>query len=39
MTAPAESIAPVSKGRTRFWRAPMLQSAPLRVSVIIFCLL
>ena len=39
MTAPAESIAPVSKGRTRFWRAPMLQSAPLRVSVIIICLL
>ena len=39
MTAPAESIAPVSKGRTRFWRAPMLQSAPLRVSVIIICFL
>ena len=39
MTAPAESIAPVSKGRTRFWRAPMLQSLPLRISVIVICLL
>ena len=40
MTAPAESIArPVRKGRTAFWRAPMLESLPLRLSVLIICFL
>jgi alpha-glucoside transport system permease protein len=39
MAAPAESIVRASKERTRFWRAPMLQSLPLRISVIVICLL
>jgi alpha-glucoside transport system permease protein len=39
MAAPAEPIARVSKERTRFWRAPMLQSLPLRVSVLVICFL
>ena len=39
MTAPATPIAASSKGRTRFWRAPMLQSVPLRVSVLVICFL
>ena len=39
MTAPATPIAASSKGRTRFWRAPMLQSFPLRVSVLVICFL
>ena len=38
MTAPAESIRR-SKGRTAFWRAPMLNSLPLRLSVIVICFL
>ncbi|MEX2011514.1 MAG: carbohydrate ABC transporter permease [Chloroflexota bacterium] len=39
MTAPAESIARPSTGRTAFWRAPMLNSLPLRLSVIVICFL
>src|SRR4051794_41882967 len=39
MAAPAKPIAVSSKGRTRFWRAPMLQSLPLRVSVLVICFL
>jgi len=39
MTAPAESIARPSKRRTAFWRAPMLNSLPLRLSVIVICFL
>jgi alpha-glucoside transport system permease protein len=39
MTAPAESIAKPSTGRTAFWRAPMLNSLPLRLSVIVICFL
>jgi alpha-glucoside transport system permease protein len=39
MTAPAESIARPAKGRTAFWRAPMLNSLPLRLSVIVICFL
>jgi alpha-glucoside transport system permease protein len=39
MTAPAETIARPSKRRTAFWRAPMLESLPLRLSVIVICLL
>src|SRR4026209_1233012 len=40
MTAPATAIArPGRKGRTAFWRAPMLNSLPLRLSVIFICFL
>ena len=39
MAAPAQPIARPAKGRTRFWRAPMLQSLPLRLSVLIICFL
>ena len=39
MTAPAESIAKPSTGRSRFWRAPMLESLPLRLSVLVICFL
>jgi alpha-glucoside transport system permease protein len=39
MSAPAQPIARASKGRTRFWRAPLLESVPLRVSVIVICFL
>jgi alpha-glucoside transport system permease protein len=28
-----------SKGQTRFWRAPIFQSMPLRISVIVICFL
>ena len=38
MTAPTQPIAR-AKERTRFWRAPMLHSVPLRVSVIVICFL
>jgi alpha-glucoside transport system permease protein len=37
MAAPPIAAAP--KGRSRFWRAPMLQSMPLRLSVIVICFL
>jgi alpha-glucoside transport system permease protein len=39
MTAPTEAIARPSKGRTAFWRAPLLESLPLRLSVLIICFL
>ena len=39
MAAPAKPIARASKERTRFWRAPMLQSLPLRISVLVICVL
>ena len=39
MTAPAQPVARASNGRSRFWRAPMLQSLPLRISVIVICFL
>jgi len=39
MTAPAQPVGRASNGRTRFWRAPMLQSLPLRISVIVICFL
>ena len=39
MTAPQRSVARAPKEKTRFWRAPMLQSLPLRISVIVICLL
>jgi alpha-glucoside transport system permease protein len=38
----AESAQPIRRapeGRTRFWRAPMLQSLPLRISVVVICFL
>ena len=38
MTAPTQPIVR-AKERTRFWRAPMLQSLPLRISVIVICFL
>ena len=38
MTAPTQPIVR-AKERTRFWRAPMLQSLPLRLSVIVICFL
>jgi alpha-glucoside transport system permease protein len=38
MTAPAQSIARPSQ-RSRFWRAPMLESLPLRLSVLVICFL
>ena len=39
MSAPAQPVARASKERARFWRAPMLQSLPLRISVIVICFL
>ena len=39
MAASAQPIAASPQGRTRFWRAPMLQSLPLRISVIVICFL
>ena len=39
MAATAQPITRGPGGRTRFWRAPMLQSLPLRLSVIVICLL
>ena len=38
MAAPAQSIPRVAAKR-RFWRAPMLESLPLRLSVLVICLL
>jgi alpha-glucoside transport system permease protein len=38
MTAPAQPIARATS-RSRFWRAPMLNSLPLRLSVIVICFL
>ena len=39
MAESAQPIRPAREGRARFWRAPMLQSLPLRISVIVICLL
>ena len=39
MTAPAKPIAQPPRQRARFWRAPMLQSVPLRLSVLVICFL
>src|SRR5918998_1586286 len=39
MTADAQPLAPVTKRRLGFWRAPMLESLPLRISVIVICVL
>ena len=39
MTAPAQPIARPSTRRSAFWRAPMLESLPLRLSVIVICFL
>jgi alpha-glucoside transport system permease protein len=38
MAAPA-SVVTGTKARSRFWRAPMLESLPLRLSVIVICFL
>jgi alpha-glucoside transport system permease protein len=38
MTAPTQPVVRANE-RTRFWRAPMLQSLPLRISVIVICFL
>src|SRR5690348_10447432 len=38
MTASAKAMAG-SGSKTRFWRAPMLSSLPLRISVIVICFL
>ena len=38
MSASAKSVSG-SRSRTRFWRAPMLDSLPLRLSVLVICLL
>ena len=39
MTESAQPIRRAPEGRTRFWRAPMLQSLPLRISVVVICFL
>src|SRR3954454_2999580 len=44
MTVPAEPLVVqpalrTSKVRSRFWRAPLLESLPLRLSVLVICLL
>ena len=39
MTIPAKAIPMPAKERSRFWRAPMLQSLPLRISVVVICFL
>ncbi len=39
MTPLAQPVERASTGRTKFWRAPMLQSLPLRISVIVICFL
>jgi len=38
MAATAKAVS-TAKSRNRFWRAPMLESLPLRLSVIVICLL
>ena len=38
MTAPAQPIGQPATRRS-FWRAPMLESLPLRISVVVICLL
>jgi alpha-glucoside transport system permease protein len=39
MTAPAQSVPRPSARRLSFWRAPLLESMPLRISVVVICLL
>jgi len=39
MTIPAQPLPVAPKGRSRFWRAPLLESLPLRLSVLIICFL
>ncbi len=39
MAAPTPSVKRATKDRSRFWRAPLFQSLPLRVSVVVICLL
>jgi len=39
MTAPAQPLVKPSSRRFAFWRAPMLDSLPLRLSVLILCFL
>jgi len=39
VVVPEQPIARVARGRTAFWRAPMLESLPLRLSVIVICFL
>jgi alpha-glucoside transport system permease protein len=39
MSAPAQPIARPSTRRFAFWRAPMLESLPLRLSVLVICFL
>ena len=38
MAATAKPVA-ASRAKTRFWRAPLLESLPLRLSVLVICLL
>ena len=38
MTATAKAVS-AARSRSRFWRAPLLESLPLRLSVIVICLL
>ena len=38
MTAPAKPMA-ATRSKRRFWRAPLLESLPLRISVLIICFL
>jgi alpha-glucoside transport system permease protein len=38
MAAPAGTLTR-AKARSRFWRAPMLESLPLRLSVLVICIL
>ena len=38
MTATAKSVAR-PRGRSRFWRAPLMESLPLRLSVLLICFL
>ncbi len=38
MTAPAQPMA-ATRSKRRFWRAPLLESLPLRISVLIICFL
>src|SRR5215212_4992155 len=39
IAVPEQAIARPSAGRARFWRAPLLESLPLRLSVIVICFL
>ena len=39
VVVPEQPMVRIPKGRSRFWRAPMLESLPLKLSVIIICVL